>query len=146
MFKEAVERFHQLDHCDVRAVVDELMIRIGSVGPAPSVGEGVELRLAYLPARFAKQDVVIGVRIKWRIEINETDTLIGKFFPIRKPFQIVAEIQPIHLEETPRDLTRSSPDSLAATYAAQPSMSLVPLTPFLTSPQGCGAAGDFPPS
>src|SRR6266404_8209603 len=28
--------------------------------------------------------------------------------------------------ETSRDLTRSSPDSLAATHAAQPSMSLVP--------------------
>src|SRR5207247_1585335 len=28
-------------------------------------------------------------------------------------------------------LTRSSPDSLAATLAAQPSMSLVPLAPFL---------------
>ena len=51
MFEEAVERFHQLDHGDVRAVVDELMIRVGSVSPAPRVGEGVELRLAYLSAR-----------------------------------------------------------------------------------------------
>src|SRR6476661_601279 len=33
-------------------------------------------------------------------------------------------------ENIPR-LTRSSPDSLAATLAAQPSMSLVPLAPFL---------------
>jgi hypothetical protein len=30
-------------------------------------------------------------------------------------------------------LTRSSPDSLAATLAAEPSMSLVPLAPFLVS-------------
>src|SRR5438874_7032769 len=35
-------------------------------------------------------------------------------------------------DETER-LTRSSPDSLAATLAAQPSMSLVPLAPFLDS-------------
>ncbi len=96
MFQETVERFHQLDHGDIRAVVDELMIRVGSVGPAPCVGEGVELRLADLAARLAKEDVVIGVRVKRRIEINKIDTRVGKFLPIRKPFQIVAEVQPIH--------------------------------------------------
>src|SRR6266436_3506635 len=46
----------------------------------------VELRLAYLSARLAKQGVVIGVRVKRRIEINKIDAGIGKFFPIRKPF------------------------------------------------------------
>ena len=79
-----------------RAVIDELVIRVGGVGPAPGIGEGVELRLAYLPARLAKEHIVIGVRIKRRIEINQIDARVGKFFPIRKPFQIVAEIQPIH--------------------------------------------------
>ena len=133
MFQEAVERFHQLDHCDVRTVIDELVIGIGGVRPAPSVGEGVELRLAYLSAWLAKEDIVIGIRMKWRIEINEIDARVGKFFPIRKPFEIVAKIEAVHLEETVRDLTRSSPDSLAATYAAQPSMSLVPVAPFSTS-------------
>ena len=91
-----MERFHQLDHCDIRTVVDELMIRVCGVGPAPSVGERVKLRLAYFAARFAKEDVVIGVRIKRRIEIDKIDTRIGKFFPIRKPFQIVTKIKPIH--------------------------------------------------
>src|SRR5437762_1840781 len=97
MFQEAVERFHQLDHRDVRTVIDEMVIGLGRVGPAPRVGEGVELRLAYLPARLAKQDVVIGVRVKGRIEINQIDTRIRKLLPIRKPFQIIAEVQPIHL-------------------------------------------------
>ncbi len=92
MFEEAVKRFHQLDHSDVRAVVDELVIRVGGIGPAPSIGEGVELRLAYLPARLAKEDVVIGVRVERRIEINQIDAGVRKFFLIRKPFQIVAEI------------------------------------------------------
>src|SRR5712692_1628631 len=96
MFQEAVERFHQLDHGDVRAVVDELVIGLGGVGPAPSVGESVELHLTHLPARFAKEDVVIGVRIKRRVEIDKIDTLVGKFLPIRKPFQIVAEVEPVH--------------------------------------------------
>jgi hypothetical protein len=33
---------------------------------------------------------------KRRIEIKKIDARIGKFLPIRKPFQVVAEIQPIH--------------------------------------------------
>ena len=36
-------------------------------------------------------------------------------------------------EKTVRDLIRSSPDSLAAALAAQPSMSLSPVAPFSTS-------------
>ena len=31
MFQETVERFHQLDHGDIRAVVDELMVGVGGV-------------------------------------------------------------------------------------------------------------------
>src|SRR6266700_1049924 len=96
MFQEPLERFHQFDHGDVRAVVDELMIGVSGIGPAPRIGESVELRLAYLPARLTKEDVVIGVRIKRRIEIDKIDTGVGKFFPVRKPFQIVAEIQLVH--------------------------------------------------
>ncbi len=96
MFQEAVERFRQLDHGDVRAVVDEVVIGVSGVGPAPRISEGVELRLAHLSARLAKEDVVIGVGVKRRVEIHEIDARIGKFLPIRKPFQVVAEIQPIH--------------------------------------------------
>src|SRR5438552_13317614 len=96
MFEKAVERFHQLDDCDIRAVIDELMIGVSGVGPAPRIGEGVELRLADLSARLAKKDVVIGVRVKRRIEIDKIDTGVGKFFPIRKPFQIGPEIPLIH--------------------------------------------------
>src|SRR5438552_6101204 len=96
MFQEAVQRFHQLNDTDTRAVIDELVISVRGISPAPRVSEGVELRLAYLPARLAKENVVIGVRIKRRIEIDQINTGIGKFFPIGKPFQIVAEIEPIH--------------------------------------------------
>jgi hypothetical protein len=62
------------------------MVSVGGVGPARRIGEGMELRLAYLPARFTKENVVIGVRIERRIEINQIDTSVGKFFPIRKLF------------------------------------------------------------
>jgi len=86
MFQEAVERFQQLDHRDVRTVINELVIRVGSVGLAPCIGEGVKLRLAHLPARLAKEDVVIGVGVKRRIEIKKIDTRVGKFLPIRELF------------------------------------------------------------
>src|SRR5207249_10778899 len=85
MFEETVERFHHLDYGHVRTVVDELMIGIGGVGPAPCVGEGVELRLAYRTARLAKQDVVIRARVTLRSEISKIDSRIGQFLPIRSP-------------------------------------------------------------
>src|SRR2546430_7305306 len=96
MFQEAVERFHQLDHSDVRTIIDKLVIGVGGIGPAPGVGEGVELRLTYLSGRFTKQNVVIGVGIKRRIEIDKIDARVGKFLPIRKPFQIVAKIEAVY--------------------------------------------------
>src|SRR5882724_291406 len=101
MFQEAVERFHQLDDCDVWAGVDELVICVGSVGPAPCVGESVELRLAYLPTLLAKEDVVIGVRVKRRIEIDEIDTRIWKFAAIGQPLEIVTKVQTIHSSQHP---------------------------------------------
>ena len=42
--------------------------------------------MAYLPTRLTKEDVVIGVGVKLRIEIDEIDTRVRKFFLIRKPF------------------------------------------------------------
>jgi TolB-like protein/Tfp pilus assembly protein PilF/class 3 adenylate cyclase len=96
MFQEAVQRLHQLDDGEVGAVVDELVVGVGGISPAPGVGERVKLRLANLPARLAKEDVVISVRIKRRIEIDQIDARVGKFFPVRKPFQVVTKIQTIH--------------------------------------------------
>ena len=92
MLEEALERFHQLDNRNVRTVIDEMVIGLGGVGPAPRIGEGVELRLAYLAARLAKENVVIGVRVKGRIEIDKIDAQVGKFPSIGKPFQVIAKI------------------------------------------------------
>ena len=81
-----------LDHGDVRTLVDELMVGFGGIRPAPGIGESVELRLAYFAARLPEEDVVIGVRVKRRIEIDKIDARVGKFFPVGKPFQVIAEI------------------------------------------------------
>jgi len=50
-----VEGFHHLDHGDVRALVDKLVVSCGGVGPAPSIPENVELRLAYFAAGLADE-------------------------------------------------------------------------------------------
>jgi len=50
-----VEGFHHLDHGDVRALVDKLVVSCRGVGPAPGIGKGVELRLAYFAAGFAEE-------------------------------------------------------------------------------------------
>ncbi|PYK73759.1 MAG: hypothetical protein DME44_00365 [Verrucomicrobia bacterium] len=63
----------------------------------------MELRLAYFAARLPEEDVVIGVRVKRRIEIDKIDALIGKFFPIGKPLQVIAEVEPIHSETHPEN-------------------------------------------
>ena len=91
-----MESLHHGHDGNIRAFVDELMVRVGGVGPTPCVGEGVELRLTYLPARLAKQDVVIRVRVKRRIEINKIDTRIRELAPFAQPLQIVAEVQAVH--------------------------------------------------
>jgi hypothetical protein len=61
---------------------------IGHVSSTPGVGEGVELRLTYLSARFAKQNVLSGVRVKQRIERDQINARVGEFLPIGKPFQL----------------------------------------------------------
>jgi len=42
-------------------LVDELVIGLAGVGPAPGIGEGMKLRLAYFAAGLAKENIVVGV-------------------------------------------------------------------------------------
>ena len=46
--------------------------------------------------RFAKEDVVIGVRVKRWIEVNKIDTRFREFVPVPQPGEIIAKIQTIH--------------------------------------------------
>ena len=70
-------------------------------GPAPS--KGVELCLAHLTAGFAEEDVVIGGRIKRRIEVDEIDGRVRELFRVPQPLQIIDEVEPVHREECGRD-------------------------------------------
>ena len=58
--------------------------------------ESMELRLAHRAARLAKKNVVIGIRVKRRIEINKIDTRIRELASVAQPLQIVAKIQAVH--------------------------------------------------
>ncbi len=89
--------FHHLDYNDVRAGVDELVIDLGGVGPTPGIGKGMEPRLAHLTAGFAEEDVVVGVRIEWRIEINQIDAGLRELARVAEPVQIVAEVKTVHV-------------------------------------------------
>jgi hypothetical protein len=62
-------------------------VSLRRVRPVPRVGEGVELRLA----RFAKEDVVIGVGVERRGEIKEIDAGVGKKLGVAQPREVVAE-------------------------------------------------------
>ncbi len=87
---------HDFDDRDIRAVVDELVVGPGRVGPAPCVGESVELRLAHFAAGLAKENVVVRVRIKRGIEINKIDTRIRELFRVPQLGEIVTEIEAVH--------------------------------------------------
>ena len=92
-----MEGFHHLDHRDVQAGVDELVIGLGGVGPAPGIGEGVKLRLAYFAAGLAEENVVIDVGIERRIEIDEIDARVRELARVAQPAEVIAEIKPVHL-------------------------------------------------
>ena len=49
-----------------------------------------------IAAGFAKEDVIIGIRIKRRVEINEIDAGIGEFFRVPEPAKVIAEVKPVH--------------------------------------------------
>ena len=91
-----MEGFHHLDHGDVRAGVDELMVGLGGVGPAPGVSEGVELCLTYFAAGLAEEDIVIGIGIERWIEINEIDARIRELLGVPQPGQIISKIKAVH--------------------------------------------------
>ena len=59
----------------------------------------MELRLAHLAAGFTEEDVVVGVRVKRRIEINEIDALVREFAAVTQPLQVIAEVETVHCEE-----------------------------------------------
>ena len=96
IFEERMQRLHHFHDGGVRAVVHKLGVGLRGIRPIPGVGEGMELRLTRLAGRFAEEDVVIGVGIERRVEINEVNARVGKKLRVAQPLEIVAEKEPVH--------------------------------------------------
>ena len=56
----------------------------------------MELRPAYFAAGLAEEDVVIGIGIKRRIEVNEIDARIRELLGVPQPGQIISKIKAVH--------------------------------------------------
>jgi hypothetical protein len=54
------------------------------------------LGLAVLAGLLAEQDVVIGVGIERRVEVNEVNAGVGEFLGVAQPAEIVAKEKAVH--------------------------------------------------
>ena len=111
--EKAVEGLHHVHDGGVRAIVHKLGVGLRGVRPIPGVGEGVKLRLAGFPGSLAEKDVVIGVGIEGRVEINEVNAGVGKFLRVAQPTEIVAKEKPVHADALKQLRTREREGNVA---------------------------------
>jgi hypothetical protein len=83
-------------------------MRLRLPAPMPSVLDGLNLRFRAAARRRLEQDVVIGVRVKGRIEIDQVDAFRRDAFP--EDGEIVAIVQ--RVGHRPPSDRRSSPSPL----------------------------------
>ena len=67
---------------------------LGGVGPVPGVVEGLDLRGAGVAGRPLEQDVVAGVRVERRVEVDEVDAR-GRDV-VAQDLQVVAVVEVVH--------------------------------------------------
>ena len=70
---------------------DVLIGKLGLDAPAPCVVEGGNLRRRLLAAALAEQDVVSGVGIEGRVEVDEVNALVGDV--LTQDVEVVAEVE-----------------------------------------------------
>ena len=76
---------------------------LGGGIPMPGVFESGYLRLGLDAGFVFEKNIVIPVRVKRRIEINEIDTGVGEIIPILQDFQVIAVVESVH-EKTVKKL------------------------------------------
>ena len=69
---------------------------LGSEVPVPSVFECRDLRRRIAPRFVTEQNVVIAVRVKRRVEINEIDGIVLDIIP--QDLEIVAVVKSVHYQ------------------------------------------------
>ncbi len=94
--EKIMERIHHFHDGGVWAIVHKLGVGLRGVGPIPGVGEGVELRLAGFTGSLAEEDVVIGIGVERRVEVNEVNAGVRKKLRVAQPVEIVAKQQTVH--------------------------------------------------
>src|ERR1035437_5699854 len=90
----------RLDHFHdggIFASIYKLGVGLRGVCPIPSISEGVKLRLARQSRILFEQNIVIRIRLKRRVKINEINAGIGENLFVTQPFQIVAEKEFVHV-------------------------------------------------
>ena len=70
---------------------DILIGKLGLDAPAPCVVEGGDLRRRLLAAALAEEDIVRGVGVEGRVEVDEVNALVGDMLP--QDVEIVAEVE-----------------------------------------------------
>ena len=89
--EEGAKRLHGLGHA--AALLDYFLIGACRVlVPRPGILERLDLRCR-LSAVFGEQDVIGGVRIEWRVEVDEIDALIGDV--ASQDIEVVAVVEPV---------------------------------------------------
>ena len=56
----------------------------------------MELRLAYFAAGFAEENVVVRVRVKGRVEVDEIDAFVRELVAVAQPVEVIAEEELVH--------------------------------------------------
>ena len=90
----AEERAHRLYEVRElpRPVGHDILVGVlGLHAPVPGVVEGVNLGGGALAARLLEQDVVGGVGVEGRVEVDEVDALVRDVFP--EDAEVVAEVE-----------------------------------------------------
>ncbi|HEY1770298.1 MAG TPA: hypothetical protein VGG02_08590 [Chthoniobacterales bacterium] len=69
-------------------------LALGLVGPMPGILERLDLRLARPSLRQLEKQVVIALRIKRRVEIDQIHRLIRDLLP--QHLQVIPVVEPVH--------------------------------------------------
>ena len=79
--EERSDRVEQIERLGVAAARDLIERLFGMVIPMPGVLERLDLRIGQHAGGRTKQDVIIGVRIERRVEIDQIDAVGGHMLP-----------------------------------------------------------------
>jgi hypothetical protein len=94
LFQERAHGSQHLRRIAVSGMHHLVESKLGFIAPMPSVLEGFNLGARFLAGGATKQNVVRGLTVEWRIEVNQIHALIVN--AAAQNVEIVAVVKPIH--------------------------------------------------